>query len=386
VFRLPDLGEGLEEATVDAWLVAVGDEVELNQPLAEIETAKATVEVPSPYGGRVAAIHAAAGGSLRVGEALISIDVGEDERDDDAAEERAREPGADRPAVTVIETPVRSRGPVPATPAVRTFAKERGVDLSGLIGSGPGGRITRGDVEAAATGAPAPTLRAASADQGTVEEPLTPLRRTLTERLTQAAAAPTVTTWRTLDCSALERVRAGAGLSPLPYVVCALADVCRRHPRINSSWTEEAILVHRRVHVGIATDTDRGLLVPVIHDADRLGAVATAERIDELAAKARNGSIRPEDVTGHTITVTNTGSYGSEAGTPLLNPPDAVIVALGTIAPRALVVDGEVVASPACTLSVTFDHRVLDGAAIGRALNDLAAVLEDETALRRLPA
>jgi pyruvate dehydrogenase E2 component (dihydrolipoamide acetyltransferase) len=383
VFRLPDLGEGLEEATVDSWLVAQGDEVELNQPLAEIETAKATVEIPSPYAGRVAAIHAAVGATLRVGDALVSIEVEGRGGDDAVAEGRAP---SDPEAVAVAEPPARGFGPARATPAVRAFAKEAGVDLSGLIGSGPDGRITREDVERVAAGAPAPGVGAASADRGTEEQPVTPLRRTAADRLTQASAVPTVTTWRTVDCSALERVRGDAGLSPLPYVVRTLADVCGRHPRMNASWTDEAILIHRRVHVGIATDTDRGLLVPVIHDADRIGVGAIAARIAELAARARDGSIAPADVVGHTITVTNTGSYGSEAGTPLPNLPDAVVVALGAIRPRPLVVDGEIVPRPACTLSVTFDHRVLDGAEVGRALSDLVAILEDETALRVLPA
>jgi 2-oxoisovalerate dehydrogenase E2 component (dihydrolipoyl transacylase) len=358
-FLLPDLGEGLEEATVDTWLVAEGDEVALNQPIAEVETAKATVEVPSPYAGRVAAIHARAGATLRVGEPLLTIEV---------------ERGADTPSATTT-----------ATPAVRALAKERGVDLSSLAGSGPGGRVTREDVERAADGAP-PTREAAAVDRGTERRPLTPIGRTTAQRLSRAAAIPTVTTWRTLDCSALERVRADAASSPLPFVVRALADVCLRHPTINASWSDEAILFHGRVHVGIATDTDRGLLVPVVHDADRRGVGEIATRIAELAATARRGDIGPDHLAGHTITVTNTGSYGSEAGTPLLNPPDAAIVALGAIAARALVVGGEVVVRPACTLSVTFDHRVLDGAAVGRVLNDLVSILEDETALRGLPA
>jgi 2-oxoisovalerate dehydrogenase E2 component (dihydrolipoyl transacylase) len=357
-FTLPDLGEGLEEATIDAWLVAEGDDVRLDQPLAEIETAKAAVEIPSPYAGRIARIHAAAGETLRVGDALVSIEV------------------ADAPS----GRPDRSA----ATPAVRRLARDRGVDLSRIAGSGPGGRITREDVERTASGpAGVPT---GTVDPGIERRPLTSIRRAAAERLSRSAALPTVTTWRTVDCRALERVRTEAGLSPLPFVVRALADVCGRHPAMNASWSEEAILVHRSVHVGIATDTERGLLVPVVHGSDRLGVRAIAERIAELAAAARDGRIRPDDVTGHTITVTNTGSYGSEAGTPLLNPPDAVVVALGAIAPRALVVQGELAIHPACTLSVTFDHRVLDGADVGRALNDLVAILEDEDALRSLPA
>lgn len=367
-FALPDLGEGLEEATVDAWLVAEGDEVRLDQPIVEIETAKATVEVPSPFAGRVAKLHAAAGATLKVGDPLVTIEA------DDAG-----------PAVVPAnDSPVRSEGPRTATPAVRRLAKELGVDLGSLIGSGPGGRIAREDVERAAGGGRVPTVRAVTVDQNTAERPLTSVRRTTAERLIEAAKVPTVTTWRTIDCSALERVRAELRLSPLPIVVRALALVSTKHPSINASWSDRAILVHRRVHVGVATDTDRGLLVPVVLDADRLGVREIADRIGELVAAARDGGLTPAQVTGHTITVTNTGSYGSEAGTPLLHLPDAVIVGLGAIEPRALVVDGAVVARPACTLSVTFDHRILDGATVGRALNDLVALLEDEDALRRL--
>jgi pyruvate dehydrogenase E2 component (dihydrolipoamide acetyltransferase) len=366
-FALPDLGEGLQEATVDAWLVRVGDVVELNQPIAEIETAKATVEVPSPYAGRVVRIHATVGETTRVGDPLVTIETA---ADDASASRDAGSRGTGR------------RSPVPAAPAVRSLARDLGVDLTRLKGSGPSGRVTREDVEgAAAVRAPS----AAAVAEGDETEPVTAVRRTAAVRLTRAAAVPTVTTWRTVDCSGLERIRAEHGLSPLPFVVRALADVCVRHPMMNASWAETAIVRHDHVHVGIATDTDGGLLVPVVRDADRLGVRAIADRIRELAAAARGGGIAPAELSGQTITVTNTGSYGSEAGTPLLNVPDAVIVALGSIAKRALVVDGDVVARPACTLSVTFDHRVADGATIGRALGDLVAVLEDEAALRALP-
>jgi pyruvate/2-oxoglutarate dehydrogenase complex dihydrolipoamide acyltransferase (E2) component len=274
-------------------------------------------------------------------------------------------------------------GPAPATPAVRALARDRGVDLTNLKGSGPAGRITREDVDRAAGRHSSPSTP--DPHDESESEPITSLLRVAAERLTRAAAAPTVTTWRTVDCLALDRVRAEHRLSPLPLVVRALADVCLRHPRMNASWAETAIVRHARVHVGIATETDRGLIVPVVRDVDRRGVRAIAERIGELAAAARHGRIAPEDLTGHTISVSNTGSYGSQAGTPLLNVPDAVIVALGVISPRALVVDGDVVARPACTLSVTFDHRVLDGADVGRALGDLVSILEDETALRHLP-
>lgn len=383
-FALPDLGEGLEEATVDEWLVAEGDVVELNQPIVEIETAKATVEVPSPYAGRVARIHATAGAMVKVGDALVTIET---ESEDAVSADGSASDG--RPVDSVDEVPAPLAGTARATPAVRALAKDLGVDVSGLDGTGPDGRITREDVERAARGVPSPASRASTSGAATVDpsdekRELSPLQRTAAERLSRAAAVPTVTTWRTVDCSALDRVRHEVGLSPLPLVIRALADVCARHPLMNASWAADAILVHRRIHVGVATDTERGLIVPVVHDADRLGVHAIADRIGELAAAAREGRSGPADLTGHTITVTNTGSYGSEAGTPLLNPPDAVILALGLIASRPLVNDGDVVARPACTLSVTFDHRVLDGATAGRALNDLVHTLEDERALRAL--
>ncbi|HEX6399719.1 MAG TPA: 2-oxo acid dehydrogenase subunit E2, partial [Actinomycetota bacterium] len=169
-------------------------------------------------------------------------------------------------------------------------------------------------------------------------------------------------------------------------VVAALCRTIATHPLLNAEWAAEAILVHRPVHVGVAVDTDRGLIVPVLRDAGDRGIAAIAREIGRLAEAARGGSLRPEDVAGGTISVSNTGSYGSEAGTPLLNPPNAVTLAVGAIRPRALVTEGGAVeARPACTLSLTFDHRVLDGAAAGRALTDLVDRLQDAAALRELP-
>jgi pyruvate dehydrogenase E2 component (dihydrolipoamide acetyltransferase) len=346
LFTLPDLGEGLEEAVVSAWLVSEGDLVELNQPIAEIETTKAVVEMPSPLSGRIARLHAEPGATVRVGAALVTFDVAED--------------AGTRTA---------------ATPAVRRLAKELGVDLAGVAGSGPGGRVTREDVEAAATGT----------DPDVEIVPVSPARRAIADRLSRTAAIPQVTTFRTVDCSALESVRRELGVSPLPVIVRALAETCRDHPMLNASWDEERILVHRRVHAGIATDTERGLVVPVVRDVGSRGVGAIASEIDRLAAGARGGALRPEDTTGATFAVTNTGSYGSESGTPLLNPGHAVTIALGVIRPRALVVDGRVEARPACTLSLTFDHRVLDGATVGRGLGALVELLEDEERLRSLP-
>jgi len=399
VFALPDLGEGLEEATVTAWLVKEGDPVSLNQPIVEVETAKATVEIPSPFAGTIARLHGQVGEMVNVGAPLVTFDV----EDDAGADEEDAGPAT-----------------VPATPAVRRRAKELGVELGGIAGSGPGGRITHEDVEGAArSGTPVAGEVRASVEEGKASpgegmapavepeqragaralwtmmmptdaevRPISMIRRTIAENLTRVVReVPQVTTFRTLDSTALEAFRREAGLSPLPIVVRALADVCKDHRSLNASYLAEQgeIWLHRRVHVGIATDTERGLLVPVVRDVgDRtLGEVAT--EIQRLASAARDGSIRIEEMTGGTITVTNTGSYGSEFGTPIINRAQAAILGLGAIAPRALVVDGQVVARPACTLSLTFDHRLLDGATAGRAFGDLVATLSSPDRLEALP-
>ena len=354
VFAMPDLGEGLEEGEVVAWLVNVGDDVMLNQPLVEVETAKATVEIPSPYVGRIVTLHGAIGDAVPVGSALVTFAVADE--------------------VVGQEAPPAAMG-VSATPAVRKLAKDLGVDLATITGTGHGGRITVEDVNAAGG------RTAGAADV----EAITAVRREIAKRLTVVAAVPQVTTFRTMDCSALDAFRRELEVSPLPVFIAALARTCADHPLLNASWRDDGLHVPRAVHVGVATDTDRGLMVPVVMNTQAMGIIAIAAEIKRLAEAARGGHLQPGELRGGTISVSNTGSYGSEAGTPLLNPGNAVTVAIGVIEPRALVVDGEVVARPACTLSLTFDHRVLDGATVGRALTDLVALLQDAGRLRDLP-
>jgi len=374
VFALPDLGEGLEEAVVTQWLVAEGDEVQLNHPIAEIETAKAVVEVPSPFAGTVVRLHAEAGATLVVGSPLVTFDV-----TGPAAPSESEPPARPSPAdLSSIERATSGR--VPATPAVRRLARDLGVDLAAVTPSGPDGRVTRIDVEAAAG-----VERAASDLEDVDIVPVTPVRKVIADRLAQVAAIPQVTTFREVDCTALDATRAELGVSPLPLFVRALADVCADHPMLSSSWGGDRILVYRTVNVGIATDTERGLVVPVLKDARSKGIAEIAEEISALAERARANALERDDLAGATIAVTNTGSYGSEFGTPLLNPGHAVTIALGVIEPRALVVDGRVDARPACTLSLTFDHRVLDGATIGRALTALVETLQSSERLSRLP-
>jgi pyruvate dehydrogenase E2 component (dihydrolipoamide acetyltransferase) len=386
VFHLPDLGEGLEEAEISSWLVAKGDEVALNQPLVEVETAKAVVEIPSPFAGRVVSLHAAEGSTLAVGDPLVTVAMVGEEVAGVAGEAPA---APTRPHLTPASPDLAGRrrpsspASVAATPAVRALAKRLGLDMSAISGTGADGRVTREDVEAAAASggsAPAPD------DVEVVR--ISPVRRAIAENLMKVVReVPQVTTWRTVDCSALEAFRAELGVSPLPVVVRALAEICREHPWLNGSYLAELgeIHLHRTVHVGIATDTERGLVVPVVRDVGGMGIGRLAAEIGRLAAAAREGTLAPSDMSGGTITVTNTGSYGSEAGTPILNPPQGAILALGVIEPRASVVEGEVVARPASTMSLTFDHRLLDGATAGRAFGALVELLEDPARLAGLP-
>jgi pyruvate dehydrogenase E2 component (dihydrolipoamide acetyltransferase) len=360
VFAMPDLGEGLEEGEIVAWLVTAGDEVALNQPLVEVETAKATVEIPSPFAGRISSLHGAVGDAVPVGSPLVTF---------------ALAGGEDGPVAPSSEPPAPSEKRA-ATPAVRKLAKERGIALATITGTGPGGRITVEDLNLSGGW----VLEVAGV------EPISAVRREIAKRLTEVATIPQVTTFRTVDCTQLDAFRRELDVSPLPVFVAALALTCVGHPLINASWQADGIHTARSVHVGIAIDTERGLMVPVLQNAHAMGIAGVSAEIRRLAEAARGGHLQPNDLHGATIGVSNTGSYGSEAGTPLLNPGNAVTIAMGVIQPRALVVDGEVVARPACTLSVTFDHRVLDGAAAGRALTDLVALLQDGGRLRDLPA
>jgi len=383
VFPMPDLGEGLEEGRIVEWLVAEGDEIALNQPLVEVDTAKAAVEIPSPFAGRIARLHGAEGQDVPVGSPLVTFTVAGEEGGDapaDLARVRSYEATIERPS---------ANGRAKATPPVRKLARELGVDVETIDGTGPEGRVTETDVRGAAT---RPAMDdnvfavTVSADLGSDIVPLDAHRRAIAENLTHQAAIPQVTTFRTVDCSAVEAMRQQIGLSPLPIVVAALAQTVGAHPLLNAAWGTQHIELRRRVNVGIAVDTDRGLVVPVLQGAEARGLEALAGEITRLADEARRGVLALEDqVAPVTIAVTNTGSYGSEAGTPILSPGTSVTLAFGVIQPRALVIDDQVVAQPAATISLTFDHRVLDGAAAGRALTDLVALLESRERLEGLP-
>ena len=351
IFAMPDLGEGLEEGIIVEWLVAEGDTVELNQPLLEVDTAKATVEIPSPHAGVVRVLHGAAGAAIPVGAPLVTFQVVGSPQPSDAVPPRS---------TMVTPTPsltgTRPGGAAAATPPVRRLAKEVGIDIGVIDGSGVGGRVLEADV-----------------------------RRQIAASLTVQAAIPQVTTFRAVDCTALQHYRKELGLSPLPVVVAALCRTVQTHPLLNARWAGDHIELRGAVNVGIAVDTDRGLVVPVVQDAGRTPVSVLASQITRVARGARSGKLTLDDIAPTpTIAVSNTGSYGSEAGTPILSRGTSVTLGLGVIAPRALVVDGQVQVRQACTLSLTFDHRVLDGAATGAALTDLVDLLQSPERLQDL--
>jgi 2-oxoisovalerate dehydrogenase E2 component (dihydrolipoyl transacylase) len=443
VFNLPDLGEGLEDAEVVEWKVAEGDTVALNQPLVEVNTAKALVEIPSPIAGVVTSLHGQAGDVVNVGAPLVTFAVEGDEGAEPAAADGGE--GSKRQAVLVgygvdegstaarrrprltppgpRKAPAAARaepqpaGPLPAspepagaaraTPVVRKLARERGIDLSSVPGTGPDGRITRDDV-LKATGTEAPPAAApeegtapaeavaagATAPAGQDERiPIRGARRLIAQKMTRSwQEIPQVTSFHTVDATQVDALRkelstGSLRVSSLAVIVRALVEICREHPMLNSSFDGDGgeIVVHRSYHVGIAADTERGLLVPVVRDVDRKGIIEVAREMAEVVVVARSGKATPEQLTGSTITVSNYGVFGSEAGTPIINHPEAAILGVGKIGPRPMAVDGRVEARTAVTLALTFDHRIMDGADADRAMTALRELLESPFRLGGLP-
>ena len=421
-FKLPDLGEGLEEAEIVSWLVKEGEEVELNQPIVEVETEKALVQIPSPYAGVVDKLHGDVGDRVKVGATLVSIKTAADTPEagkrrqevlvgygvDEEGGRRRRRKKLGRAADAEPEPEPEPAGPrkALATPPVRKLAREMGIDIDTVRGSGPDGRVTRDDVMAASEKAPAPeapTERVASVtrlepaarrtpvtEEGPTEEriPVRAIRRTIAERMVRSyTEIPHVTEWLQVDATELMRLRDDlksapeaddVKMSPLPVLVKALIAALRKHPLINSSWDSESgeIVVKRFYHIGIATDTERGLLVPVVRDADQLSVFDIAREVSRLAEAARTGTITPVELTGSTITITNVGSFGMESGTPIINFPESAILATGTIAKRPWVVGDQIVARYVMTLALSFDHRIIDGAEAGRFLRYLGDLVE----------
>ncbi len=413
-FMLPDLGEGLEEAQVTRWLVAVGDHVALNQHLCEVETAKALVEIPSPWAGTVQALHARPGDTVPVGAPLITIAeegaagaedgegpvlVGYGAHGPAQAFTRRRRGGAaplasaPAPAPAPVVAQVAEEE-VKASPLVRKMAAERGINLATIVGTGPGGRIRVEDLDAAAAAAPVAPAPAASEDEERIST--VGLRKAIAAKMVRSATTiPHFTEYGLFDASKLTALRqrlksepayAGGRLTFLPFFVRALTRAVAAYPIMNSRWDEEgnAIVIRKRIHVGIATDTPRGLVVPVVRDAATLSLAQVAAECERLVGLARDGRLDPASMTGGSITITNVGAMGPvETGAPIINAPEVCIVGFGAIKPRPTVVGDALAVRPGAWISVSCDHRVVDGASAAQFMGALIAALEEPDALAR---
>ena len=350
-FKLPDLGEGLTEGEIASWLVSEGDEIAEDQPLVEIQTDKTTVEIPSPAAGVVSKIFVGEGQIVPVGTVLVAIGG-------DGAElpSGAGPPESERPRTSVGGPPpaAPSSGRVQATPLVRRVAQELGVDLAALTGTGPNGRVTEADVRAAA--APSDALSPGHGPEGR-REPVRGVRRQIVEHLTRAhREVPGVTFVEECDFT-------GVDLPLLvPHALQASAASLREFPELNARLEGDEIVYLERYDLGLAVQTDAGLVVPVVRGCDRKPLEELAAEAERLADAARAGTLRPEELRGGTFTVTSAGRLGGLFVTPLVNHPEVAILGLHRIGPRPVVRDGEIVVREIGNVSVTFDHRVVDGA------------------------
>lgn len=426
-FALPDVGEGLTEAEIVSWKVAVGDVVAVNQVIVEIETAKSLVELPSPYAGLVDALLVAEGDTVAVGTPLITVAASGDTQltsplktpaqaalPNEVLVSTADEPPAEASGAVLVgygtgghpstrrrhgaRTPsVPSAAPAavaaPVKPPIRKLAKDLGVNLGQVVPTGVAGEVTRDDVTRQAQ--LASVFRNVETpewpDAREERIPVKGVRKTIaTTMVNSAFSAPHVSLFVDVDATrTMEYVKrlkaspdfAGVRISPLLVVAKAVLWAVRRNPTVNSTWTDREIIVKHYVHLGIAAATPRGLIVPNVKDAHELSMRALAVALEELTVTARDGNTRPADMAEGTITITNIGVFGMDTGTPILNTGEVAIVALGTIKQKPWVVDGEVQARAVTTLGASFDHRVVDGDVASRFLADVASIVEEPALL-----
>ncbi|MEW2507771.1 dihydrolipoamide acetyltransferase family protein [Amycolatopsis sp. NPDC047767] len=415
-FTLPDVGEGLTEAEIVKWHVAAGDTVEVNTILVEVETAKSVVELPSPHAGVIARLHADEGQTVDVGAVIVSFGEGTAGAQDESASDprpalapppEAEEPQEQRQPVLVGYGPSRVqvkrrprkagyRSPVPRTapsgkpdrpyaaPPVRLRAKELGVDLGEVVPTGGRGQITRTDLDTAlarrSAAAPVP-------EPAETRTPVKGVRRATAEAMVSSAfTAPHVTEWVTVDVTEslqlLELLRkdrafAEARLTPLVLIARATLSALRAHPEINAKWDAEAneIVTYRDVNLGVAAATPRGLLVPNIKAAQALSTLELCGALADLVTRARNGKTQPDEMARGTFTITNIGVFGVDGGTPILNPGEAGILCVGRIVRRPWEHNGEIELRSVCTLSLSFDHRLVDGQLGSQVLAHIARLL-----------
>jgi len=389
-FKFPDIGEGIEEGRIVRWLVKEGEVVEEHQVVGEVETDKAIAEIPSPYAGKIVKINFKEGDTVKVGEVLFVVESSGEE------EKPTLKPAG---AVGYLEEATEVEQPrILATPAVRKLAKDLGIDLAKVKGTGPGGRITEEDVKKLSTlDAKRYTLKAKRKYDmwGYIDYvPLSGIRKSVARHMVEAVShAPHVTIMEEMDATELVRIRAeklkeaekqNIKLTYLPFIMKALVEAMKEYPMVNATLDEEAqeVIVKKYYNFGIAVDVDgQGLMVPVIKGVDQKDIFQIAKEIVDLADKARARKIDLQDLRGGTFTITNFGSLGSWFATPILNYPEVAILGLGRMREKPVVEEGKVVIKPIMPLSLTFDHRVLDGAYAIRFLNKMMECLQDKEKL-----
>ena len=388
-FLLPDLGEGLTEAEIIRWLVGIGDQVAVDQPVVEVETAKATVELPSPFSGTVQALHGAAGDSVSVGAALLTVEaatpadggpvlVGYGISDSAGRATRSR-PARERNSSTPPRAGVIS-------PLVRRLAHDHGVDVRQVRGSGPDGIVLRHDVESviARKARDAGESTRAQSDSGPRTIPLRGARRTAVDRLSRSRREiPEATVWVDVDATELLTARAELNANPDATPVSIIGLLARfaiaglgRYPELNSRVEADRVVLLDRVNLGFAAQTDHGLVVPVVQDAQQLTTRSLSAVIARLTASARSGSLTPRELTGGTFTVNNYGIFGVDGSAAIINYPEVAILGLGRIMPRPWVVDGELRVRQTGQLNLAFDHRACDGGVAGGFLRYVADCVE----------
>lgn len=424
-FKLPDIGEGIHEGEIVKWFVKAGDKVQEDDVLCEVQNDKAVVEIPSPVAGTVEEVLVGEGTVATVGQVLITFDAPGYEnlkfKGDDHAEEAPKqeeqapvaEASTTNNAVAETQASVDPNRRVVAMPSVRKYAREKGVNITLVAGSGKNGRVLKEDIEAFLNGGAAPaaietaptaTEVATEAAQETAKPAPTPIpqgqypetrekmsgiRKAIAKAMVNSKhTAPHVTLMDEIDVAKLVAHRKkykdvaankGIKLTFLPYVVKALTSALREFPALNTSIDDATSeIIHKHYYnIGIAADTEKGLLVPVVKDADRKSLFAISNDINELAGKARDGKLAPDEMKGASCTITNIGSAGGQWFTPVINHPEVAILGIGRIAEKAIVVNGEIVAAPVLALSLSFDHRMIDGATAQHALNHIKRLLND---------
>ncbi|MBF8376408.1 2-oxo acid dehydrogenase subunit E2 [Alicyclobacillus mali] len=422
-FRLPELGEGLHEGRISKWLVQPGDTVHEDDPIAEVENDKSLVELPSPVSGKVKEIKVSEGTTCVVGDVLLTFEVEGDAPAEAQAEEKPTDKSAQKAEADAHENAKADEAPeaktasdatqadtqesaaheVLATPAVRKYAREQGVDIRTVKGTGNHGKVTKEDIDRAKSGEQAPQQASekearpaqaqqaptASGDEFEERVPMPMIRQAIARAMVKSKyTAPHVTLMDEVDVTELVKLRnevkpiaqeRGIKITYLPFIVKALIAALRTKPQLNASYDEEKqeLVIKHYYHIGIATDTERGLLVPVVRHADRKNIWTIAQEIGDLAARGRAGKLKPEEMKGSTISITNIGSAGGLFFTPIINYPEVAILGVGRITEKPIIKNGEFAVGQMMSLSLSFDHRVIDGALGQQFINDIKRLLEN---------